>query len=55
MALKSKRWGSQPPTSMPYFSTRRKPGVVLRVPERVLGKPADRTRDRRREDLEGIS
>lgn len=29
---RSWRWGSMPPTSMAYFSTRRNPGVVLRVP-----------------------
>lgn len=35
MALRSWRCGSQPPISIPYFSTSRKPGVVLRVPASV--------------------
>lgn len=35
MLLRSMRWPSAPPTSMPYFSTRRNPGVVLRVPARI--------------------
>mmetsp|Transcript_40952 Transcript_40952/g.103165 ORF Transcript_40952/g.103165 Transcript_40952/m.103165 type:complete len:208 (-) Transcript_40952:180-803(-) len=32
MLLRSMRWGSTPPTTMAYFSTRRKSGVVLRDP-----------------------
>lgn len=35
IALRSWRCGSQPPISIPYFSTSRKPGVVLRVPASV--------------------
>ena len=33
--LRSYRCASQPPTNIPYFSTIRKPGVVLRVPARM--------------------
>lgn len=33
--LRSWRCGSAPPIRIPYFSTRRNPGVVLRVPAKV--------------------
>lgn len=35
MELRSWRCGSAPPMRIPYFSTRRNPGVVLRVPARM--------------------
>eukprot|EP00732_Lithocolla_globosa_P006659 Lithocolla_globosa_v1_NODE_7877_length_891_cov_16.136364.p2 type:complete len:147 gc:universal NODE_7877_length_891_cov_16.136364:373-813(+) len=35
MEERSMRWVSHPPTSMAYFSTSRKPGVVLRVPATI--------------------
>lgn len=40
MELKSCLWPSIPPTSIPYFSTSRKPGVVFRVPARIPVYPA---------------
>eukprot|EP01139_Manchomonas_bermudensis_P002287 Amastigsp_a4229_55.p3 type:complete len:154 gc:universal Amastigsp_a4229_55:582-121(-) len=36
---RSMRCVSTPPTSMPYFSTRRKPGVVFRVPATIPVNP----------------
>ena len=51
MLDRSCRCGSIPPTSIPYFSTSRKPGVVLRVPATVPRKPAARARSRTRRDL----
>lgn len=40
--LRSCRCGSAPPTSIPYFSTTRNPGVVLRVPASVPCQPCAR-------------
>ncbi len=42
MLDKSCRCASIPPTSMPYFSTSRKPGVVLRVPAMIPSYPCAR-------------
>lgn len=39
--LRSCLWVETPPTSMAYFSGRRKPGVVLRVPDSWPAQPAD--------------
>lgn len=44
MLERSCRWGSIPPTSIPYLSTRRKPGVVLRVPATMPLYPFARAR-----------
>mmetsp|Transcript_13026 Transcript_13026/g.36945 ORF Transcript_13026/g.36945 Transcript_13026/m.36945 type:complete len:238 (-) Transcript_13026:169-882(-) len=43
MWLRSTRWASIPPTIIPNFSTRRKPGVVFLVPARTPRNPAPRT------------
>ena len=43
--------GSIPPTSIPYFSTSRKPGVVLRVPATTPRKPHAREMSFTRFDL----
>ena len=44
MLDRSCRCGSIPPTSIPYFSTSRKPGVVLRVPATMPLYPLARAR-----------
>lgn len=49
--LKSCRWGSTPPTIIPYFSTVRNPGVVFLVPAIVPFHPVDRAISRNRRDL----
>ena len=54
MLERSWRWGSIPPTSMPYFSTRRNPGVVLRVPATIPLYPLALARSRMRFDLNQI-
>jgi hypothetical protein len=49
--LKSCRCGSTPPTIIPYFSTVRNPGVVLRVPAIVPFHPVDRAISRNLREL----
>lgn len=51
MLDRSYRCESIPPTSMPYFSTSRKPGVVLRVPAMMPLYPFARARSLMRFDL----
>lgn len=51
MEERSWRWGSAPPTERAYFSGRRKPGVVFRVPARRGGCGEEEWRRERREDV----
>ena len=51
MLDRSCRCGSMPPTSIPYFSTSRKPGVVLRVPAMMPLYPCARAMSRNFFDL----
>ena len=54
MLDRSCRCGSIPPTSIPYFSTSRKPGVVLRVPATMPLYPLARARSWIFFDLPGV-
>jgi hypothetical protein len=49
--LKSCRWGSIPPTIIPYFSTSLKPGVVFLVPAIVPFHPLSLAASRNLRDL----
>lgn len=53
--LRSCRWGSIPPTIIPYFSTNLNPGVVFRVPAIVPFHPVSFAASRNLRDLREIS